>query len=161
MREKSLPPGLDPGVREARMSAGLLPNRAPAAPRLSAWTGVCPGNRESAGKAQPAAARKGKVHLKTALCNAAIGASKKNNSYFKAKYHKLKARRGGGRAALAIAHKLLIAVYHVLKGDEFRDLGEAYLDQRNIKRAAARHVKHLETLGFNVKIEPKPKTSTP
>lgn len=139
---------------------GVDLSKFPNAAALAAWTGVCPGNRESAGKAKPAAARKGNVHLKTALCNAAVGAAKKKNSYFKSKYHKLKARRGAGRAILAIAHKLIIAIYHVLKGDEFHDLGEAYLDKRNIKRAAARHVKHLETLGFTVRIEPKPETST-
>ena len=133
----------------------------PTAAHLAAWAGVCPGNNQSAGKAKPTSARKGNPHLKTALCNAAISAARKTGSYFKAKYHKLKARRGGGRAALAIAHKLLVTLYHVLRGDPFRDLGEAYLDQKHAKRTAARHVKSLEALGFTVKITPTPETTIP
>ena len=109
-----------------------------------------------AGKNKPASARKGNIYLKTTLCNAATSASKKNGSYYKDKYHKLKARIGGGKAALAIAHKLLIAIYHVLRGEPFRDLGENYLNPRNVKRSAARHVKLLEKLGFQVKLEPLP-----
>jgi transposase len=126
----------------------------PTAAHLAAWAGVCPGNHQSAGKSKPVKARKGNRSLKTALCNAAFGASRKTGSYYKAKYHKLKARRGGGKAVLALAHKLLLAIYHVLRGSPFRDLGETYLDKMNVKRAAARHVKFLQKLGFSVKIEP-------
>jgi transposase len=126
----------------------------PTAGHLAAWAGVCPGNHQSANQNKPARARKGNVYLKTILCNAAVSASKKKGSYYKAKYYKLKARCGGGKAALAIAHKLLLAVYHVLRGETFRDLGEAYLDQRNIKRAVSRHLKSLEKLGFSVTIQP-------
>jgi transposase len=132
----------------------------PTAAHIAAWSGMCPGNHESAGKHKPTGARHGNPHLKTALCNAAISASRKKGSYFKAKYHKLKARRGGGKAALAVAHKLLISIYHVLRGNVFRDLGETYLDQRNLKRTAARHVKSLEALGFQVKIEPLAQNAT-
>jgi transposase len=128
----------------------------PTASHLAAWAGVCPGNHQSAGKNKPASARKGNRHLKTTLCNAATSASRKNGSYYKDKYHKLKARIGGGKAALAIAHKLLVAIYHVLRGEPFRDLGQNYLNQRSPRRAAARHVKFLEKLGYSVKLEPLP-----
>jgi len=127
---------------------------------LAAWAGVCPGNNESAGKRKPTGARKGNPHLKTALCNAAIGASRKRDSFFKAKYHKLKSRRGGGRAALAIAHKLLVVAYHVLStGAEYRDLGETYLDKRNAQRSAQRYVRRLENLGYTVTLNPVAQTA--
>ncbi len=127
----------------------------PSAGHLSAWSGVCPGNNESAGKRKPTGARKGNPHLKTALCNAAIGASRRRGSFFKAKYHKLKARRGGGRAALAIGHKLLVCAYHILStGAVYQDLGDNHLDKRDVKRSAQRHVRHLESLGFSVTIAP-------
>ncbi len=129
------------------------------AAHIAAWAGVCPGNHQSGGKHKPASARKGNPHLKTALCNAAISASRKAGSYYKAKYHKLKAKRGGGKAALAIAHKLLIAIYHVLSGNTFRDLGETYLDRRNLAKAAARHVRQLQDLGFQVNIQPISQTA--
>ncbi len=104
---------------------------------LSAWAGACPGNNQSGGKNKPAGSRKGNIYLKTALCNAAIGASRKSGSFFKSKYGKLKARRGGGRAALAIGHKLLVCVYHMLStGTVYKDLGGKLSGQA---RHPARH----------------------
>lgn len=137
-------------IAEIGVDMSMFPTPA----HIAAWAGVCPGNHQSADKRKPAGARKGNPHLKTALCNAAISASRKTGSYFKAKYHKLKARRGGGKAALAVAHKLLIAAYQVLRGRVFKDLGETYLDKRNLARTAARHVKTLQTLGFKVTLAP-------
>ena len=81
---------------------------------LSAWAGVCPGSYESAGRQKSGRARKGNVHLRTMLVGAAISAAKTKGSYLKDKYHRLKARRGGLRAALAIAHKILVSAYHML-----------------------------------------------
>jgi transposase len=148
-------PGVDRVVAIAVIAEiGTDVSMFPTAAHLAAWAGVCPGNHQSAGKNKPTSARKGNPHLKTALCNAAVSASRKTGSYYKAKYHKLKARRGGGKAALAVAHKLLLAIYHVLSGQAFRDLGETYLDRLNVTRSAQRHVKFLEKLGFSVKIEP-------
>ena len=118
---------------------------------LAAWAGVCPGNNESAGKKKAAAARTGNRHLKTALCNAAIAASRKKGSYFRAKYYSLKSRIGGGKAALAIGHKLLICIWHMLSGGCFyRDLGEAYLDRRNQQQTLRRYARKLEALGFTI-----------
>ncbi|RWP95302.1 MAG: IS110 family transposase [Mesorhizobium sp.] len=96
-------PGIDRVVAITVIAEiGIDVSMFPTAAHLAAWAGVCPGNHQSAGKSKPTKARKGNRHLKTALCNAAISASKKTGSYYKAKYHKLKARRGGGKAALAI-----------------------------------------------------------
>ena len=73
------------------------------------------------------------------------------------KYHRLKARRGALRAALAIAHKILIAAYHMLaQGVSYRELGEAYLDQLSQTRTAANLKRRLERLGYHVTLEPKP-----
>ena len=64
------------------------------------------------------------------LVDAAISAAKTKGSYLKDKHHRLKARRGGLRAALAIAHRIFVSAYHMLsKNLPYRDLGEAYLDQ--------------------------------
>jgi transposase len=109
----------------------------PSASHLAAWAGACPANNESAGKRQPAGARTGNPYLKTAPCNAAVAASRRRGSFFKAKYHKLKSRRGGGRAALAIAHKLLVCVYHMLSTNTaYRELGEDYFDKRDTQRGS-------------------------
>src|SRR3954462_1493220 len=105
---------------------------------LASWAGVCPGNHESAGKQKSGRARNGNVHLRTMLVGAALSASRAKGSYLKDKFYRLKARRGSMRAALAIAHKILVAAYHMLaKGVGYREIGEAYLDQISQTRTVA------------------------
>lgn len=121
---------------------------------VSAWSGACPGNNQSGGKARPAGARKGNIHLKTALCNAATSAARTRGSYFKSKYTRLKIRRGGGRAALAIGHKILVCAYHMLVNrTPYKDLGEDYHDQRDALHTTKRCVRKLEKLGYKVSLE--------
>ena len=120
---------------------------------LSAWAGVCPGNHESAGRQKSGRARKG--NIRTILVSAAISAARTKGSYLKDKFHRLKARRGGLRAALAIAHKILVAAYHMLANNvPYRDLGEAYLDQIGQTRTVANLKRRLERLGYKVTLEP-------
>jgi transposase len=123
---------------------------------LASWAGVCPGNHESAGKQKSGRARKGNLHLRTLLVGAAISAARTKGSYFKDKFHRLKARRGAMRAALAIAHKILVAAYHMLSnGIGYRELGETYLDQIGQNRTAANLKRRLERLGYHVTLEPR------
>ena len=124
--------------------------------RLAAWAGVCPGNHESAGKRKSGATRHGNVHLKTALVTAAVCGSRQKGSYYKDKYHRLRARRGRLRATMAIAHKILIAAYHMLaRGVPYRELGEAFLDQQARQRTV-RHLLHrLNHLGYDVMLQPR------
>jgi transposase len=123
---------------------------------LAAWAGVCPGNHESAGKQKSGRARKGNIHLRTILVGAAVSASRTRGRYLKDKYHRLKARRGAMRAALAIAHKILVAAYHMLaKGIDYRDLGEAYLDKISQTRTVANLKRRIERLGYQVSLQPK------
>jgi transposase len=128
----------------------------PSARHLAAWAGMCPGNNESAGKHRPASARKGNVHLRTALVEAAVSASRKKGSYLREKFHRLRVRRGPQRAAIAIGHKILIAVYHMLAtGASYHDLGAAYLDRVEQQRVARNLVRRLERLGYDVSIQHK------
>jgi len=125
------------------------------APRLAAWAGVAPGNYESAGKPKGAGTRRGNVFLKSALF-AAAPAVRTKGSYYRDKYNRLRARRGPVRAIMAIAHKLLIAAFHMLStGETFRDLGESYLDQVARKRSTAKLVQCLSNLGYAVILAPK------
>ncbi|MGC1560558.1 MAG: IS110 family transposase, partial [Bradyrhizobium sp.] len=95
-------------------------------------------------------------HLRTILVGAAVSASRTRGSYLKDKYHRLKARRGAMRAALAIAHKILVAAYHMLaKGIDYRDLGEAYLDKISQTRTVANLKRRIERLGYQVSLQPK------
>jgi len=126
------------------------------AQRLAAWAGVAPGNYESAGKQKGAGTRRGNVFLKSALFAAASAAVRTKGSYYRDKYNRLRARRGPVRAIMAIAHKLLIAAFHMLStGEAFRDLGEGYLNQVARKRSTTKLVQRLSNLGYDVMLVPK------
>lgn len=126
----------------------------PTVHHAAAWAGVCPGNNESAGKRKGTPGRKGNPHLTTALVQAAVSASRKKGTYLKEKYWRLKARRGPMRAALAIAHKILIAAYHMLANDtDHQDLGPNHLDNISVTSTKNALVKRLERLGYRVTLQ--------
>lgn len=118
---------------------------------LVSWSGLCPGNNESAGKRKSGRSPVRKHHLKTIMLEVAWAAVKKKGSYFKDKYYRLKARRGAKKAIMAIAHRILLGVYHVIKdGAEFRDLGEDYLTRRNKSQKVFHLRKQALALGFDL-----------
>lgn len=84
-------------------------------------------------------------------CRSSASARSKD-SYFRAQYARLAARRGRNRAAVAVAHSLSTVIYHLLKNpeSEYQDLGVAYFDQRNPTRQVKDLVKRLESLGYDV-----------
>ena len=126
----------------------------PTARHAAAWAGVSPGNNESAGKRAGNAKRHGNVHLTTALVQAAMAASRKKGSYLKERFWRLKARRGHKRAAMAVAHSILNAAYEMLRrGEDYRDLGELYLDRLNETAIKKRLVRRLESMGYRVQVE--------
>ena len=125
-----------PGINEVTARAVLAEigpdlEAFPSCSHLTSWAGLCPGNNESAGKRKGGRSPVKKHHLKTILVEAAWAATRKKDSYYKEKFHRLKSRRGPKKAIVAIAHRLLKAIYHVIKfGTAFRDLGAQYLQQR-------------------------------
>ena len=126
------------------------------AAHLAAWAGLCPGNHESAGRQRSGKTRKGNVWLKTAMVTAAIAAGKTRHSYFAAKYRRLTARRGKMRAAVAIAHKILVAAYHMLaQRSDYRELGADYLDRLHHHRTTINLTNRLRAMGYDVQIAPK------
>jgi len=126
------------------------------AAHLAAWAGLCPGNHESAGQQRGGKTRKGNVWLKTTMVTAAIAASKTRRSYFAEKYRRLGARRGKMRAAVAVAHKILVAAYHILsRQSDYRDLGPDYLDRLNHHRTAKTLANRLRAMGYEVQITHK------
>jgi transposase len=149
-------PGIDRVVAAIIIAeVGVDLSAFPTVQHFAAWIGVCPGNNESAGRSKPTGARRGNPYLTTALCNAAVAAVRRRGTFFRATYYRLKARRGGGRAALAIAHKLAIAIYHMFnRGTPFRDLGEAHHDTRHVQHSVRRCLQRLQSLGFNATLQP-------
>jgi transposase len=119
--------------------------------QLASWAGVCPGNNESAGKRKTSRTPKGNVYLKTTLVEAAYAASRAKGTYFRDKFYRLKARRGNKRAAIAIAHKILVAIYHILSQQvSYNDLGDLYLDKLNKNHLTRNLVHRLQRLGYLV-----------
>ncbi len=111
---------------------------------------------ESAGRQHGGKTRKGNVHLKTAVVTAAINGGRKRGSYLAEKYRRLQTRRGKMRAAVAIAHKILVTAYHMLaRQSDYQELGAGYLDQLNRRRAANHLTRRLHETGYNVQITPK------
>jgi transposase len=131
--------------------------RFPSAQHLASWAGMCPGNHESGGKRLSGKTRKGSQWLRTALVEAAHAASHCKDSYLSAQYHRLAFRRGKKRAAVALAHTLLIIVYHMLTHEEdYQELGGTYFEALDRDKKEKRLVRELERLGFEVALTPAP-----
>jgi len=141
----------DVSSREILAEIGPTLDTFPNAASLASWSGLCPGNNESAGKRKSGRSSVRKHHLKTIMIEVAWAAVKKKDSYFKDKYYRLKARRGAKKAIVAIAHRILLGIYHVIKdGVDFRDLGEGYLTLRNKSQKVFHLRKQALALGFDL-----------
>lgn len=98
---------------------GIDMNQFPTAGHLCSWAGVVPANNESAGKKYSTRISKGGRYLKPLLVEVANAVVKsEKNPEHRNKYLQLKKRRGHKKAIIAIARRLLVAIYHILKKDE-------------------------------------------
>ena len=125
--------------------------------RLCAWAGVAPASYESAGKSRPAGTRHGARWLRRSLIESAHSAARTKNSYFNAQYRRIARRRGPNKAAVAVAHSILIVLWHLMADDQrrYQDLGSDYFDkQRDPQREAKRLVAKLAQLGYHATLEP-------
>ena len=118
---------------------------------LCSWSGLCPGNNESAGK-QKSGRHPVRSHpFKTIMIEVAWAAVKKKGSYYREKYYRLRSRLGPRKAITAIAHRITKAVYYIIKrGQSFRDLGEDYLKKNDRVRKIRNLTNHARKLGFEL-----------
>lgn len=134
---------------------GLDMSRFPTDAHLCSWSGLCPGNNESAGKRKSGRTNKGNRYLKSTLIQCAKAAQKNKDSFFYAQYQRLVVRRGANRATVAVAHSILIAIYHMLKNHvPFADLGSGYYAQYNSESKVNYYLKKLQNLGVSVSLSP-------
>jgi transposase len=125
----------------------------PSAKHLASWAGVCPGNRQSAGKRLSGTSTPGNKHLKTILCDLAAITARQPGTYLHALYHRLARRRGKSRARLAVAHSILVSIYYMLRDRvPYQDLGADYFDRMQTQRLERHYVRRLEELGFSVSL---------
>jgi transposase len=131
--------------------------RFPSARHLASWAGMCPGNKESAGKRLSGKTRKGSPWLRSALVEAAHAATHSKDCYLTAQYQRLCARRGGKKATIAVGHTLLVIVYHVLAEErEYEELGGQYFEDWDRQMVQKQLVHRLEKLGYQVTLAPTP-----
>lgn len=121
---------------------------------FAAWGGLCPGNHESAGKRKAISVRKGNPFLKSILIQAATSAVRTKGSYYQAKFNRLSKRCGYKRAIVAIAHSMLVAIYHIIRDNrKYKELGEDWFQQRSAESKSKALVKQLERLGYTVQLQ--------
>jgi transposase len=148
-------PGVNQRTAEVLIAeCGVDMRQFPSAKHLASWAGLCPGHRESAGKRKAAATRKGNRWLRTALVEAALSASRASRSALAARYRRVMQHRGHKKAVLAVAHAILVSVYHILARQvPYQDLGPDYYDRRHTERVRRRAVATLERQGYRVLLE--------
>jgi transposase len=147
-------PGVDRTTSENLLAElGTNMNQFPTDGHACSWAGVCPGNRESAGKRKSGKMPKGNRWLRTSLVQAAWAATRAKGTYLSAQYKRLVGHRGKKRALMAVAHTILQAAYHMLKDHKhFHELGADYFERLQPERLTRYLVKRLQGLGFQVNL---------
>jgi transposase len=132
------------------------------AAKLAAWSGLAPGNHESAGKRKSGRRRHGNQHLQPVLVEAAWSAVR-HAGYLRSLYHRQVMNNGGYRSGVAkkkaivtVAHAMIVIIWHVLAtGTPYHELGEDYFTTRkDPEKEAQRLIAKLQALGHKVTVEP-------
>ena len=131
---------------------GVDMSRFPSAGHLVAWARLCPRLDQSAGKVKSRRTLKSAAWIKTLMVQAAWCAVRKRDSYFRAKFVRLRARRGPQKAIVAVAASMLTAIYHIIRdGTRYHDLGFNYFHRTaDNDRLVRRSVARLKQLGYQV-----------
>jgi transposase len=148
-------PGIDTVVAQAIVGEiGLDMSRFPTHQHLISWACLCRRLDESAGKRKSTRTRKGACWLKTVLIQAAWAAVRTKNTYYRAQFLRLRARRGPKKAIVAVAASMLTAIYYILRdGVAYRELGGQHFERLDRTKVTQRLVKRLRDLGYHVQLE--------
>ena len=135
---------------------GIRLDQFPREGQLVSWAGLCPAAKISAGKRLSTKTGKGNRWLRQALIEAAHGAARSRNTYLGAYYQRLKKRMGSKKAIVALAHRILVIIYHLLKEQQsYRELGPGHADEQALESSKRWAIRRLEQLGFAVTLTPK------
>jgi transposase len=149
-------PGLD-RVAIASVLAEIGPDMSifEKADKLAAWGGVCPGSNESAGKHKRAPTRQGDKYLRTTLVQSAWAAKNTRGCFWRQKYHQLVIRLGQQKSIMAIAHKMLVAVFYILRdGVPYRSPPQPPVSPAKVKHLVEKCLAQLAALGFDAQLTP-------
>ncbi len=93
--------------------------------------------------------------MRDALVLAAWAASHTKTTFLGALYRRWVKRMPAKKAIVALAHRILVIVYHVLTTREpYQELGATYHDARDRTQIVHRAVQRLTRLGYRVTVEP-------
>jgi transposase len=153
---ESIPALQETAIATILSEIGTDMSRFPSDKHLASWAGLSPGNHESAGKRLSGKTTHGNSCLRAVLCEVAWVISHTKGTYLSAFYHRIARRRGKKKAIVALAHKLLVIIYHVLSTKKpYEELGADFFDQLDKARIERRSVQRLEQLGYTVTLVPK------
>jgi transposase len=148
-----------PGVNErigtiVVAELGTQMHQFPDEAHLSSWVGLCPAAKISANKRLSTKTGKGNRWLRQALIEAANAAARSKDTFLGAYYQRLRKRMGHKKALVALAHRILILIYHLLKEQQaYRELGPGHVDEKAAEAAKRRALRTLEQLGYDVTLQ--------
>lgn len=164
LRRLSTIPGVDRTTALVLLAEfGTDMTQFPTPGHLASWAGLCPGNAESAGKRFSGRTRKGDRYVRRILVQSAWAASRCHDCFLAALFFRTAQRRGMKKAAVAVAHRILIIVWHILAeaGVEYYERGGDHFDRRNPERTARKLTRRLEAIGYKVTLIAPPKPPRP
>ena len=124
------------------------------AEHICSWAGLCPGNNESAGKRKSASVTKGNPYIKSMLCEIAWVIAGKRNTYLSAWYWRIKQKKGAKKAIVALARKLLVIIYTMLKQGTLFDESCFETRRKNCEqKQLSRYIRELEKHGYHVEAQ--------
>lgn len=149
-------PGIGRRLAEILLAElGVTMDPFPSARHLASWSGMCPGNHQSAGKRKQGTIRQANRWLRSALTEAAQAAARSKDTSLSAQYRRLAARRGAKKATIALGHSILVIIYHLITEEtDYQELGSNYYDERDRQAVQRRLVRRLEQLGYEVVLTP-------
>lgn len=108
------------------------------------------------GSSSRATRAKAIAFLRRVFLQCASGATRRKNTYLAAQFRRIASRRGAKKAAIAVAHSILVIISHLLQErTSSRELGETSFEERDRQAVEKRLIRRLERLGYQVDLPPQ------